>query len=128
MAYQNEFGFLAAIHQEAAAIEPLPIAEMLFGKILVLLQIGRRFKISGGENGLRGLLRAGQVAGEPDCFARQKRRQAGEDALIAAVAGQVALAVDPAFIDDDRRMPDPPPACAHEAVFRRFGINDVIER
>src|SRR5262249_46860801 len=106
---------LTAIHQEGVAIKTLPIAEVLFGKILVLLQFRRRLKISGGEDGLRCLLRARQMAAEPDRLARQKRRQAGEDARITAIARQVALAVDAAFIDN-RRMPDPPPACANEAV------------
>jgi hypothetical protein len=52
------------------AIKTLPIAEMLFGKILVLMQLGRRLEISGREDGLRRLPRARQVTGEPDRFAR----------------------------------------------------------
>src|SRR5262249_20872976 len=87
------------------AIKTLPIAEVLFGKILVLLQFRRRLKISGGEDGLRCLLRARQMAGEPDRLARQKRRQAGEDArieeeglIVRSVLGDVVTLSPPLII------------------------------
>jgi hypothetical protein len=73
------------------------------------------------------LLRARQIAGEPDRLARQQRRQVCEHRLIAAVARQIGLAIDAASIDDHRRMPDPPPARAHQTVLRRFRGDEVIE-
>src|SRR5208283_1673195 len=117
---------LPAAHEKSPAIEALPVPEMLFGEVLVLLQFLRRLEISGRQNRLRGLMRARQMTRDPDRLSRQQCRQTGEDAFIAAIAGQIGLAVDAALIDADRRMANPPPARAHKIVGSGLAGDDLV--
>jgi len=106
--------------------DPLPIAEMLLGKVFVLLKFMRRLEIARRKNRPRRLVRSRQMAGDPNCLTRQKRRETRKDLSIAAIAGQVRLAVNPALVDMDRRVTNPPPACTHEAVFGGLACSDVL--
>ena len=54
-----------------------------------------------------------EMTGDPDRAARQQCRQPGKHGGVAAVAGQVALTVDAALVDDHRRVADKPPARSH---------------
>jgi len=118
---------LLAVHQKRVAIESLPISEMLLGEVFVLLNFLRRLEIPGRQNRSRGLMRSRQMAGDPNSLSRQKRRETGKDARIAAIAGQIRLAVNAAFVHADRCVANPPPACAHESVLSSLARHDLVQ-
>ena len=77
--------------------ETLPLAEMLFSELrdrkkrrrgLVLV------KVSAPPEGLSGAAGAAQVAGDPNGTLRQHLRNAPKDSFVAAIAGEVGLAID----------------------------------
>jgi hypothetical protein len=70
---------------------------------------GKPAGIGGRQDGSSRLPRAHEIAGHPDRIGRQLAREDAEDLGIAAVAVEVALAVDAAAVRD-RGVPDPPPA------------------
>ena len=84
----------------------LPIAEMLLGEIGQQGDTGsgdrRGSREPGGDDRRRGLVRAAQMARDPHRALRQLSGKPGKNRGIAAVAGQVALAVHAAA--DRRRV------------------------
>src|SRR5262245_12072921 len=95
---------------EGLALLPLPFAQMLLGQGRHLDRRDAGEAVGSRSQDRRGgLFGAQQVAGQPDRLARQLARKNAEDLRIAAVTGQVALAIDKSAIGH-RRMPDPPPS------------------
>ena len=118
---------MLAVHQKLVAIKPLPISEMLLGEAFVLLKLLRWLEIPGRQNRVRGLMRSRQMTGEPNSLSRQKRRETGKGARIAAIARQIRLAVNAAIVDADRRVANPPPARAHESVLSGLARYDLVQ-
>ena len=124
-AYQKESGLLLPAQEKVAAVEPLPIAEMLLGKVLVLMNF-RRPRNFRCLDRLRRLHRAHQMTRHPDRVLRQQRRETRKHRCVAAVAGQIALPVDPALVDAHWGMANPPPTRAGEVVGRGFAGDKAV--
>ena len=69
----------------------------------------------------RGLMRALQIARDPDRIARQDLRDRLEHLGIAGVAGDIGLAVDVAAVVAHRRMAHPPPSRDDDFRLVRIG-------
>src|SRR5258707_2813942 len=94
--------------KERRAVEPLPFAEMLFGKCRLVLQFCRFWKACGPDGG-GGLVGPLQIACVPDRVARQDFSDRLEYHAIAGVAADVLLAVNAAVILPNRFVTLPPP-------------------
>jgi len=99
-----------AFGKKGLALEPLPIAQMLLG------QGGERLghdtvvpALACAQDRRGRLLGARQMARHPYRIAGQFARQEAEDLNVAAIAIEVALAIDAALVRH-RSVPDPPPA------------------
>jgi hypothetical protein len=93
---------------EGGAVHPLPLSEMLLGKRCFLCH-RRRLRKTGRPERMRGLMRAHQIARDPDCIARQDFRHRLEYLDVGGIAGNIGLAVDIAAVAAHRRMAHPPP-------------------
>ena len=95
--------------------QALPVAETLLGEVGHRRRVGAGYLGRSGQAGAhdrpRRLVRAAQMARDPDRIARQLPRQPGEHGSIGAVARHVRLPVDAAAMLD-RGVPHPPePRC-----------------
>ena len=90
---------------------------MLFGEVrnrpkrrwgFVLLEVSAAPERLGGVAGAR------KMAADPDRPFGQQARDALEDSLVAAVAGQIGLPVDASAVGPHGGMADPPPSRAGE--------------
>src|SRR5258708_6758788 len=91
----------------------VPLAETLLVELTLDDEAGAGDRRGTGQAGADdrrgGLMGALQRTGDPNGILGQARRKAGEDGIVAAIAGQVGLAVDAAVVDRHRGVTHPPP-------------------
>jgi NAD(P)-dependent dehydrogenase (short-subunit alcohol dehydrogenase family) len=90
------------------AVEPLPIAEVLFVEVC-LLRHGVGLRKTRSPDRCRSLMRPLQLARDPHRIARQDLADRVEHNAVAAIAIHVFLTIDIAAVVAHRRVPHPPP-------------------
>src|SRR6202790_75153 len=101
--------------EECRAVHALPFPEMLFGEI-GLMRHRRGPGKSGGPDRIRGLMRAFQIARDPNRAPRQDLSDRFEHHAVAGVAAEVLLPVDAPLILANWRVAHPPPPCRYNSA------------
>src|SRR6516164_5462626 len=111
--------------EKCGAVHSLPFAEILFGESGLLRHRNRPWKAR-CPNRFRGLMRAPQIARDPDRVARQNLCHRKKHLAIRSVAGDIGLAVNVAAVAAHRCMTHPPPSRRDDVWFVLAGHLDAL--